>query len=51
VPLNCSFDGTSIYVTDFGTTDTGSGISMNGRLIRVDDVGATGMQLFRGAIS
>ena len=51
VPLNCAFDGTSIYVCDFGTTDTSSGTAMNGRLIRVDDVGATGMPLFRGAIS
>ena len=50
VPLNCAFDGTSIYVCDFGTTDTGGATPMFGRLLRVD-VGVSGMPLFRGAIS
>jgi gluconolactonase len=50
VPLNCVFAGTSIFVCDFGTTDTGDAAPMFGRLLEVD-VGVTGMPLFRGAIS
>ena len=49
VPLNCVFGGTSLYICDFGTTDTGTGTPMFGRLLRVD-VGVGGMPLFRGAI-
>jgi gluconolactonase len=50
VPLNCVFDGTSLFVCDFGTTDTGDATPMFGRLLKVD-VGVSGMPLFRGAIS
>lgn len=50
VPLNCVFDGTSLFVCDFGTTDTGGATPMFGRLLQVD-VGVSGMPLFRGAIS
>ena len=50
VPLNCVFGGTSLFVCDFGTTDTGSAAPMFGRLLEVD-VGVSGMPLFRGAIS
>ena len=50
VPLNCAFGGTSLFVCDFGTTDTSGGTPMFGRLVRFD-VGVAGMQLFRGAIS
>jgi gluconolactonase len=50
VPLNCAFGGTSLYVCDFGTTDTSGGTPMFGRLLEVD-VGISGMPLFRGAIS
>ena len=50
VPLNCVFGGTSLYVCDFGTTDTGDATPMSGRLLEVD-VGVSGMPLFRGAIS
>ena len=50
VPLNCVFDGTSLFVCDFGTTDTGGATPMFGRLLRVD-VGVRGMPLHRGAIS
>ena len=50
VPLNCVFSGTSLFVCDFGTTDTGGATPMFGRLLEVD-VGVTGMPLFRGAIS
>jgi len=51
VPLNCTFgpDG-SLYVCDFGTTETGDATPMVGRLLRVD-VGVAGMTPFRGAIS
>lgn len=49
VPLNCAFGGTSLYICDFGTTDTGNATPMSGRLLRVD-VGVGGMPLFRGAI-
>jgi gluconolactonase len=50
VPLNCVFSATSLFVCDFGTTDTGGATPMFGRLLEVD-VGVTGMPLFRGAIS
>jgi gluconolactonase len=50
VTLNCTFGGTSLYVCDFGTTDTGDAAPMFGRLLRVD-VGVSGMPQFRGAIS
>jgi gluconolactonase len=50
VPLNCAFGGTSLYVCDFGTTDTGDATPMFGRLLRVD-VGVSGMPQYRGAIS
>jgi gluconolactonase len=49
VPLNLAFAGTSLYVCDFGTTDTGGATPMFGRLLKVD-VGVAGMPLFRGAI-
>jgi gluconolactonase len=50
VPLNCVFDGMSLFVCDFGTTDTGDATPMFGRLLRVD-VGVAGLPLYRGAIS
>jgi gluconolactonase len=50
VPLNCCFDGTSLFVCDFGTTDTGDATPMSGQLVKVD-VGVSGMPLFKGAIS
>jgi gluconolactonase len=50
VPLNCVFAGSSLFVCDFGTTDTGDATPMFGRLLEVD-VGVSGMPLFRGAIS
>jgi gluconolactonase len=49
VPLNCVFGGGSLYVCDFGTTDTAGAAPMFGRLLKVD-VGVAGMPLFRGAI-
>ena len=49
VPLNCTFDGTSLYVCDFGTTVTTDATPMGGRLLKVD-VGVAGMALFKGAI-
>ncbi|HEY4162253.1 MAG TPA: hypothetical protein VGM59_04265, partial [Dongiaceae bacterium] len=49
VPLNCIFDGTSLYVADFGHADTTGEAMMVGRLLRVD-VGVRGMPLFSGAI-
>ena len=49
VPLNCLFEGTSLYVADFGHADTTGEIQMVGRLLRVD-VGIHGMPLFTGAI-
>ena len=49
VPLNCVFDGTSLYVADFGHADTTGAAQMVGRLLRVD-VGIRGMPLFSGAI-
>jgi gluconolactonase len=50
VPLNCIFDGTSLYVADFGQADTNGEALMVGRLLRVD-VGLRGMPLFTGAIA
>jgi hypothetical protein len=44
------FSGTSLFVCDFGTTDTGDATPMSGRLLRVD-VGVSGMPLYRGSIS
>jgi gluconolactonase len=49
-PLNCAFGGSSLYVCDFGTTDTGEATPMIGRLLKVD-VGVSGMTQFRGRIS
>jgi gluconolactonase len=49
VPLNCVFDGTSLYVADFGHADTTGEALMVGRLLRVE-VGVRGMTLFSGAI-
>lgn len=50
VPLNCVFSGDSLFVCDFGTTETGTSAPMFGRLLKVE-VGVRGMPLFRGAIS
>ena len=52
VVLNCTFDGTTLYVCDFGTTETRdpSSAPMFGRLLKID-VGVQGMPPFRGAIS
>jgi len=50
VPLNCVFDGTSLYVADFGHADTTGKAQMVGRLLRVE-VGIRGMPLFSGAIA
>jgi gluconolactonase len=50
VPLNCVFDGTSLYVADFGHADTAGAALMVGRLLRVE-VGVRGMALFSGAIA
>jgi len=50
VPLNCVFDGTSLYVADFGHADTTGAALMVGRLLRVE-VGVRGMALFSGAIA
>ena len=50
VPLNCVFDGTSLYVADFGHADTTGDALMVGRLLRVE-VGVRGMALFSGAIA
>ncbi|HTO84824.1 MAG TPA: SMP-30/gluconolactonase/LRE family protein, partial [Methylomirabilota bacterium] len=50
VPLNCIFDGTSLYVADFGQADPADVAPMVGRLLRVD-VGVRGMPLFSGAVS
>jgi gluconolactonase len=49
VPLNCVFGGESLFVCDFGTTDTGDATPMFGRLLKVD-VGVAGMPLFLGAV-
>lgn len=51
VPLNCVFDGPTMYVCDFGTTETGSTeVPMFGRLLKLD-LGVEGMPLFTGAIN
>jgi gluconolactonase len=52
VPLNCCFDGSSLFVCDFGTTETTDpdATPMGGRLLRLE-VAAEGMPLFRGAIA
>ena len=50
VPLNCAFDGTALYVADFGQADTMGEALMAGRLLRVE-VGIRGMPVFRGAIA
>ena len=50
VPLNCVFSGSSLFVCDFGTTETGDATPMFGRLLRLE-VGVTGLPLYRGAIS
>jgi gluconolactonase len=50
VPLNCAFDGTALYVADFGQSDTTGEALMVGRLLRVE-VGVSGMPLFSGAIA
>ncbi len=49
VPLNCAFGGSTVYVCDFGTTDTSGDVSMGGRLVRFD-ADVVGMPLFTGAI-
>jgi gluconolactonase len=49
IPLNCVFDGTSLYIADYGHADTTGEALMVGRLLRVD-VGIRGMPLFSGAI-
>jgi hypothetical protein len=49
VPLNCIFDGTALYVADFGKADPTETAPMVGRLLRVD-VGVRGMPLFTGAV-
>ena len=49
IPLNCVFDGTILYVADFGTSVPNAGAPMNGRLLRVD-VGVQGMPLYKGRI-
>jgi gluconolactonase len=53
VPLNCVFDGTVLYITDFGDAgpeaDVGHPV-MTGRLTRVD-VGRAGSLPYRGAIA
>jgi gluconolactonase len=50
VPLNCAFDGTELYIADFGHADTTGEALMIGRLLRVD-VGVRGMPLFSGVIT
>ena len=50
VPLNCAFEGTNLYVADFGQADTTGEALMVGRLLKVD-VGVRGMPLFAGKIS
>lgn len=50
VPLNCVFDATSLYITDFGDIDhVPAEAFMGGRLSRIN-VGVAGMPLFRGAL-
>ena len=50
VPLNCAFEGTALFICDFGTTVTTDATPMGGRLLKVE-VGVTGMTLFQGAIA
>jgi gluconolactonase len=50
VLTNCAFGGSTLYVTDFGTTETPDATPMFGRLMKVD-VGVAGMPHFSGAIS
>ena len=51
VPLNCCFDGSSLWVTDFGDiSEVTAEAPMVGRLLRVD-LGVEGMRPFRGRIS
>lgn len=52
-PLNCVFDGTSLYVADYGEAaldDEGGGADRAGRLLRLD-LGVAGQRLYRGAIA
>ena len=50
VPLNCTFEGENLIITDFGDLDTLSAAEpMEGRLWRIP-VGVRGMKLFRGQI-
>jgi gluconolactonase len=51
VPLNCTFHGGDLIITDFGDiTEITADAPMDGRLWRVS-VGVDGMPLFRGAIA
>jgi gluconolactonase len=52
VTLNCCFDGETLFVCDFGTTETADpdATPMGGRLLKVD-LGVEGMPLYQGAIS
>ena len=51
MPLNCCFDGTDMWVTDFGEiTEVTAEAPMVGRLLRVR-LGVQGMEPFRGAIA
>jgi gluconolactonase len=50
VPLNCIFEGTSLYIADFGRSDAADLTPMTGRLLRVE-VGVKGMPLFSGAVA
>ena len=51
VPLNCCFDGTDMWVTEFGdVTEVTAEAPMIGRLLRVD-LGVQGMEPFRGSIA
>jgi hypothetical protein len=43
------FDGSVMYIADFGLTVPSEGAPMNGRLLRVD-VGVQGMPLYKGRI-
>lgn len=51
VPLNCCFDGSDMWVTDFGeVTEVTAEAPMVGRLLRVR-LGVQGMEPFRGSIA
>ncbi|MCE2531147.1 MAG: SMP-30/gluconolactonase/LRE family protein [Acidimicrobiia bacterium] len=51
VPLNCCFDGTTMWVTDFGEiTEVTAEAPMVGRLLRIE-LGVEGMTPFRGSIA